>query len=229
MTPIPPAIVQKLAGLRHLIKIHIEVIMKYKQAHDGDVYMTDLWFDTTMNRSILPIEGFATMTEARNGYCALAMVRLHIDTAARLFAISRVANPDDFVLRVMRGEQINKLTDRDGKRMTDAHLVELLAKDNREWIKRVYDTTSGNVHMSGRHIFMMASPDPDEEDAIPSNIGVVDENWSEASMEEAIECVATIAELILTMALEWCEHKPGLPSRPQTTLPASTPSGDDPQ
>jgi hypothetical protein len=216
MTPIPPAIVQKLVALRRLIDTHLEVVVQYKQAHDNDIYTTDLWFDAAINRSLHLIEGFATMVEIRNAYCALALVRLQIDTATRLFAISRVANPDDFICRVLDGEQVNRLHDRDGKPMTDNNLVGLLSQDGREWLKRVYETTSGYVHMSGHHLSMMTTLDPEEEGAVYHHIGPVDENWPAASMAEAIDGFVAITELILTMAYEWWQRKSGLPPRPAT-------------
>ena len=203
MTPIPPSIVRKLSALRRLNDGYVGFFDVYRSSRGPEVSNSEFWTHAALVRSVHLIEGFATMVERRNAYCASALVRLQLDTAARLFAMSRVDDQADFVARLMRGEQINKMKDRDGQKMTDAYLVGLLAQDGRDWLKRVYETTSGYVHMSGFHLFMMAAPNPADPNSVIQYVGTQDENWSEASMDEAIDCFRALSELIFTLARSW--------------------------
>jgi hypothetical protein len=112
---------------------------------------------------------------------------------------------------MLDAEQVNRLNDRDGKPMTDKYLVGQLAQGDREWLERVYETTSGHVHMSGQRLGMMTSPDPDDENAILQYISPIYDIWPEASMAEAVDGFAAITDLVLTLARELWRHKESMP------------------
>ena len=92
------------------------------------------------------------MIRERNLICAGALVRLQLDTALRFSAGFTVSKPHEFALMVLDGERIDKMKDRNGKRMTDRHLLSQLTKEY-SWVEDVYEGGSGYVHLSATHIF----------------------------------------------------------------------------
>ena len=74
-----------------------------------------------------------------------------MDTALRFHAAFLVDQPHDFALAVLGGERVRDLKDRDGKKMTDAYLVAKLGREF-DWVPRVYERTSGYVHLSQTHL-----------------------------------------------------------------------------
>lgn len=110
----------------------------------------DFFIFGALRRTLAQARGFRELIEARNFPCAAAILRLQIDTAMRVNALSLTDDPDAACKAVLDGEQFNRLKDRDGRRMSDAYLRERLAKSH-PWISPAYERTSDFVHLSGRH------------------------------------------------------------------------------
>jgi hypothetical protein len=110
----------------------------------------DFFIFGALRRTLAQARGFRNLIEARNFPCAAAILRLQIDTAIRVNALSPVDDPDATCKAVLDGEQFNRLMDRDGKKMADGYLRGKLAETH-PWISPVYERTSGFVHLSGRH------------------------------------------------------------------------------
>ena len=110
----------------------------------------DFFIFGALRRTLAQARGFRDLIAARNFPCAAAILRLQIDTAMRVNALSLVDDPDATCKAVLYGEQFNRLKDRDGKKMSDAYLREKLAASH-AWISPVYEQTSDFVHLSGRH------------------------------------------------------------------------------
>lgn len=86
--------------------------------------------------------------------CVGSLVRLQLDTALRFYAAYISADPHKFALEVLEGARVDKLKDRDGHLMNDRYLVKRLAKEEGlEWPERVYQETSGYIHLSRKHMF----------------------------------------------------------------------------
>jgi hypothetical protein len=79
----------------------------------------------------------------RNFPCAAAILRLQIDTAMRVNALSLIDDVELACKAVLDGEQFNRLKDRDGTRTKLA--------ENHPWISKVYEQASNFVHLSGMH------------------------------------------------------------------------------
>ena len=60
-------------------------------------------------------------------------------------------------MSVLRGEKVRDLKDRSGKKMTDVYLCQKLGEEF-EWVPRVYERTSGYVHLSSTHPMSALSP-----------------------------------------------------------------------
>lgn len=110
----------------------------------------DFFIFGALRRTLAQARGFRDLIAARNFPCAAAILRLQIDTAMRVNALSLVDDADATCKAVLDGEQFNRLKDQDGKKMSDAYLREKLAASH-PWISPVYEQTSDFVHLSGRH------------------------------------------------------------------------------
>jgi len=121
------------------------------EAYDGAIYRVDFLAGAALNRTMANIDAFTSLVRARNLIIAGALLRIQLDTALRFFAAFQVDRPHDFAVDVLRGERIDRLQDRNGNRLTDRHLVNLLTPEF-PWVDRVYQATSGYIHLSGTHI-----------------------------------------------------------------------------
>jgi hypothetical protein len=104
-----------------------------------------------LRRSEALMDGFVLMVEHRNGFCAIPLVRLQLDSAMRVHAMSRVEDPTALGLHMLEGKPLGTFDDRNGERLTDAFLHQELNKKY-EHVSDVYRHTSGFVHLSGHHL-----------------------------------------------------------------------------
>ena len=95
------------------------------------------------------------MIRDQNFICAGALLRLQLDTALRIMAGFIVEEPHKFADAVMAGSRINRMKDREGKRMTDRYLVTKMSK-NFPGVETVYEQTSNYIHFSNIHILSMS-------------------------------------------------------------------------
>ena len=121
---------EALALLGPLEAEQLQVARAMLQANDGALYPLDMLAIAAVNRSMAHIGGFRQMIEARNMICAGSLLRLQLDTAMRFSASWLAPDPHHFAQEVLKGRSIRKLKDRDGRLMTDAHLVAVLAKED---------------------------------------------------------------------------------------------------
>jgi hypothetical protein len=153
-----------LLSLGRLDRAHLELGKQMFEAFGGAMYGMDLLAAGALNRSKAHIAGFRALLEARNLICAGALLRLQLDTAMRFYAAFLVDQPHDFALAVLRGERVRNIKDRDGRKMTDAYLAQKLGEEF-AWVPRVYERTSGYVHLSSIHLLS----------ALGASEGVLDE------------------------------------------------------
>jgi hypothetical protein len=116
------------------------------------IYMTDLLAIAALNRAMCLLRAFCDLIAGENFVAAAPLERLQLDTSLRLAALDLVDRPSEFAQAVFGGAQINQLTDRAGKKLTDHRLVKHLA-EHHPWITNVYRETCGFVHFSDKHIF----------------------------------------------------------------------------
>lgn len=127
------------------------------KADGGAVYPLDLLANAVLHRSANLVRGYSLLVEQRNFICAAPLLRLQIDNCLRFYAAFIVADAHDFAEKVFKGVRVSKMKDRTGSLMTDAYLAKKLSRKH-PWILRVYDRTSGYVHLSDTHIFNTFSP-----------------------------------------------------------------------
>ncbi len=139
---------------------HLEIAKNMMEAYDSSLYTLDLLACAVFKRSLSLIRGFCTSIREKNFICAAPLVRLQLDNLLRFYASFIVRDPHQFAADILGGAHIRNLRDMDNKRMTDRYLVEKLSEEY-EWIKSVYEETSGYIHLSNKHIFNAMQPKAD--------------------------------------------------------------------
>lgn len=79
-------------------------------------------------RAVALSSGFRAMVEQSNSLCAMAIVRMQLDTAIRFYAGFFVVDHQKFCRDVLEGKQINKMKSDENQLMQDKYLVERVAK-----------------------------------------------------------------------------------------------------
>ncbi|MDE2933844.1 MAG: hypothetical protein OXS47_08245 [Chloroflexota bacterium] len=142
----------KVEFVRGLRKTHLTTLQTNLEANAGQISAPDMLIWGALNRSMAIIDGLGLLARDGNFLCAAVLLRLQLDNLFRLYALNIVPDVNKFAIDVMEGTQIRDMKDREGKRMTDRHLVRKISKFD-ERFESVYDTTSGYVHLSDKHIF----------------------------------------------------------------------------
>lgn len=123
---------------------------------NGPVYMPDLFVLGALKRGMALCSGFRELFRQNNYTCAAAMLRMQVDTAARLYALQYVSDKTAFAEKLIAGEKFTKLKDRDGNQLKDFWIINKLAQIA-PWVPSVYQRTSDFVHLSGSHFFSTIS------------------------------------------------------------------------
>jgi hypothetical protein len=171
------------------------------KAAGGAVYGMDLLAFGALNRSMAHTAGFRTLIKGRNLICAGALLRLQLDTAMRFFASFIVEKPHEFAIAVLGGKRIRDLRDQDGKRMTDAYLVNKLGEEF-EWVPRVYERTSGYVHFSSTHL-MSALSLKDGDGKFQAKISADDKALPDSIYIEASDAFCAATDILLRYVHGW--------------------------
>jgi hypothetical protein len=181
-----------LAALMSLEKSEVEMWQRMLRAYGGALYPLDLVALGALNRSAALCSGFRSLVEARNFICAASILRLQLDTALRFYAAFLVTEPHAFASAVLKGTPVRKLKDRTGTLMHDRHLVSCLSLQH-PWVAKVYETTSGYIHLSEQHIFQAIESVEERERLVKIKISAADKELSEQTYVEAVEafCAAT--------------------------------------
>ena len=162
------------------------------RANEGAFYPLDLLVIGALNRSAAQCVGFRLLVQARNFICAASILRLQLDTALRFYAAFLVAEPHMFASTVLKGTPVRKLKDSSGTLMRDAHLVSCLSRQY-PWVTKVYETTSGYIHLSEQHIFQAIESVEERERLVEIKMSATDKELPGQTYVEAVEafCAAT--------------------------------------
>jgi hypothetical protein len=198
-----------IARLDELDEAHLALGDQMLQAFGGTMYGMDLLAVGALNRSKAHIAGFRQLVHSKNLVCAGALLRLQLDTALRFHAAWLVSDPHDFALAVLRGEHVRTMKDRSGKKMTDVYLVEALGREH-SWVPRVYERTSGYVHLSNTHLLSAMSPAAGSDDSnrlIHLKISAEDQPLPDWIYVEAVDAFCAATELLLQYVRGWAITK----------------------
>lgn len=170
------------------------------------LYQLDLLATAVMDRGLSLIFGFTSQIRANNFTCAAPLVRMHLDNVLRFYAAYISDDCHEFTMKVFKGEHIRNLKDRDGKKMTDRYLVEKMSIEH-PWMQKVYETTSGYVHLSNTHIFNSSRLKDFEKGIIEFSISEQDRWLTKDSKIEATECMIEITEVLYSYLAGWSQTK----------------------
>lgn len=141
-------LVEVLAGLSGNFEEHFERAIAIGMSN---ILGEDHLVIAALRRALDNVRGIVAMADQKNIFCGVPIVRFQIDTAMTLYGRRLVADVDDYVLHMMKGEERRKYKDRDGEKMTDAYLHKKLTGEH-EHASDLYSGSSGFVHFSTQHL-----------------------------------------------------------------------------
>lgn len=164
-------------------------------ADGGNFFPLDMMAFGALKRNISTSSAMITMVKTWNMVCARTLLRTHIDTSLRFSASWLVDEPHTFATNVLKGQRIDRMKDRTGNRMTDAHLVERSTNDY-PWLPKVYESLSGYIHFSGSHISDSIVSLDDSESKFSFEITDTDLKFSDFSWIEILECFREVTDML---------------------------------
>lgn len=196
-----------LKNLEDSKKSHREIANEILKVDNGNIYPLDLFALGIIKRSLMLVNGFCILIKKNNFTSAAPIVRLHLDNLLQIYASSIVNNPNDFVIKKLKGEQTNNLKDKKGKKMTDSYLAEILSNKNEtSWVKQVYKETSKFVHFSAKHIFSTVR-NIKEDRIVEFLIPFDEEIIPDSAKLEIVKAMTAITEELFRYLYGWVKTK----------------------
>jgi hypothetical protein len=174
-------------------------------AYGGALYSLDLLAYATVNRTLHFIPAFVHSIETKNFFVTAPLLRMQLDSCLRFSAAWIVPNCQDYASEILSGVEPRKLKDTNGRKLTDAYLVSVLAP-NYPWVESVYKHCSGFVHLSRAHIVTMLtekSEQPSEGREFTFKLGFGTVVLDDLCYIEAIEGFIACIDLLLTHLKGW--------------------------
>ena len=172
------------------------------EAYEGAMYPVDLLATGMLKRTISTIAGFKLLVKSLNMVCARTILRTQIDSALRFFSVFLVKDPHAYSLKILGGEQINRMKDANGKQMKDAYLAKKLSKEY-PWLPTVYSNLSGYIHFSDSHIFSSVEEVDSSNHSIKFAIQEADTKFPESSWLEVIDCFNETIDIFIKYLEGW--------------------------
>ena len=138
--------------LKNILLLEKLFILEIRKIYEIENSITKInhYIMSISNRAISLNRGFVTLANANNYLTAISLMRLQIDNCLRLYALSLSDDSGLFYEKVINGEHIRNLKDRNKKKMSDNYLVTKI--DNIfPSFKSLYKKLSGHIHFSAEH------------------------------------------------------------------------------
>lgn len=191
--------------LRAIDEEQLNLAMAIIRADDGKFYNLDFLFLAAINRSKSNVSAFIRLIESENYFAAVPFIRMQIDSVLRLYSTYLVKDPQDHARKILNGIPVSKIADRNGTKMRDAYLIEIVAKTD-PWIKTVYNSGSGFIHLSEKHIFGLFA-DRTGEDTFNISIGPGQPHIPDSFRIEAVAAISHTTSLIMSLCKNWLDEK----------------------
>jgi hypothetical protein len=191
-----------LKNLEEVNKMHPYEGLAVMKAFKGAVYPFDLLAIAVLNRSMSLTSAFITLMRSNNFVASVTLIRPQLDTFLRFAAGWLVTDPHAFVDDILDGKPVKDIRTEKGQKMTDRFLVSHFSKEY-PWISRVYENTSGYVHLSDKHMFVNAKNSDSIQGRVIFKISDKDDHIPENFKIEAIAAFAEITKLILHRVYSW--------------------------
>lgn len=172
----------------------------------GNVYVADLFVLGASKRLIAVSSGFRSLMSVRNFTCAAALLRMQIDTVARLNAFRLVDNPNELCDAVISGKRFDKQKDRHGRFLKDSYLIQSLDAEF-PWVSSVYKETSGFIHLSERHVFATMFNADDQTRSISIQISAEDPERPDDHYFEILDAFHETLGIACSFVTGYVEHR----------------------
>jgi hypothetical protein len=200
----------KLASLQSDLSVITELVKQMTGSAKGAMFPVDLLAIAAAKRCFSTTQAFTLLLESENITCSRAILRTHLDTALRFSAAWLVAEPHAFATEVICGGRIDKLKCKDGKKLTDAYLVQVRGLEH-NWIPEVYKNLSGNIHFSADHLYSAIVGVDDDARSFAFEITDKDSKFPSESWDEMIDCCRAITRIIIDYLSGWIDTKQNKP------------------
>lgn len=185
--------------------------LQMMKVDNGAMYPVDLLAIAAIKRVLSTSAAFRQLVESWNLISARAILRVHLDTVLRFYAIWTVNDPHDFAKKIIGGTKINQLKDRSGNKLTDSYLTKIMSKDHK-WMPTVYANLCDYVHFSAQHLFASVAKLDKDGWQFSLQISELDTNAPEFSWVEVVECFNETTKIFLDYLSGWVYTKNGGPS-----------------
>lgn len=176
--------------------------------NNAPLFTIDLIIFGALKRTLSLGHGLLSMVEAKNMACARALLRMQIDTVSRLLAYTYVDDPDEVATKIIGGKKLSQFKSKDGKPLRDGYLIDRMTEKH-SWVRRVYDSTSGDVHFSEKQfISSISSMSEDGSGArVSLSISQFDTNYPDSSWEEVVACFSELCVILNNLFAQHAEAK----------------------
>lgn len=198
---VPPELVLALEPFPKLEDDLLCLWCDVMRAYGGALYPLDMFVQGAVKRTLCQARAVRQLLEACNLMCARAILRMQIDTAMRIHAAWLVPDPHAFAAMVLAGKRIDKMADRRGNRLTDSFLAKDLSSQH-EWVHRVYEHTSGYVHLSESQFYMSLTA-AEETGRFQALVAADDRHMPVESFVEVAECFKEATGIVFHYIEGW--------------------------
>jgi hypothetical protein len=194
--------------LQRIEQIEDEILRKASELmQDGrGVFHPDLFVFGATKRVLALAAGFRTLVGERNFTCCAGLLRMQIDTAARVNALKLVSDMHALCEAVFSGKRFDKQKDKDGHLLRDSHLVAKLAEEF-PWVTNVYKETSGFIHLSERHIFSSIASTDDASRTVRFSISTAEPERPDEAYFEILDGFFEATKMAGTIILGYVEYR----------------------
>jgi hypothetical protein len=204
-----PELAQVRAALDSLRVQHLDVGRAILDADGGQLYRLDMLVLPVLQRSYGLVDALIDAVDVYNAHAAAPIVRLQLDSLFRMSYLSNAPETDRVMDDILDGVQFRKMTDPEGKKLTDGRLKDLAA-ERHPWAPAVYDSTSGWIHLSTTHVRIAFNADPEDAQGFNLAIPLDPAAVPVAFWQELLEGMAQATAELLDYCVGWASRK-GLP------------------
>jgi hypothetical protein len=172
----------------------------------NSLFAVDLLIIGAVKRTVSVSAGFRALVAGSNFLCSAALLRMNLETAARLFALWLVEDTDAHARAILAGTPLGQLKAADGKQLRDGYIVDKLTELH-PWAKDVYAQASAFVHFTERHIFAAVSSTDEETRQLNFFVSDTDTHVSEVEWHELLDAFVASTRLVVFFIEAWRQTK----------------------
>jgi hypothetical protein len=173
----------------------------------GELFPCDGLAFAVLERSLNLLKGFHLLL-ANGGYTTGAgVLRMQLDNLLRFYGVMASGDPHGVANSMANGIQLRKLKDASGQKMTDQRLLELHDAKNPD-IRRMYELSSGYIHLSVQHIqhFLLRSAKGEDQTRVFA-IGDEDTHMEVSAKTSLVKAFTTVTRGVLSSIGGWVDAR----------------------